>query len=397
MKEKKNILMICSWLDLELKIGSFFWEQAAFMNNDFNFILCNFKRKNIGVKSILKFLKNWRIESHQAPNKVKIYYINYPFISHFSEKTNLLFYKYSIKIFYKHLNKINKNISLIHAQSIFNAGFEAFYLNEISNVPYIFTEHSQISLRNKTHYETQLLSQVLNNASKKLVVSYDKIRQFAANNLFANFEVIGNGIDSSLFNYKVKKNIDNVDVVFKIVTIGAFNPIKDQLTILKALKIIDGKTKIKIRFTWGGYNCWGSDADSKVNNLISMFKFKNIEIQLLPLLSRIEVASILSDSDLFLFSSISEGMPVSVLEALASGLPVCSTRCGGVDEFINKTNGKIIQIKDHNKMADFTIKVINKEIEFNNENISIKILNEYGNHAFSERLKEIYLKAIKNI
>ena len=47
MKEKKNILMICSWLDLELKIGSFFWEQAAFMNNDFYFILCNFKRKNI--------------------------------------------------------------------------------------------------------------------------------------------------------------------------------------------------------------------------------------------------------------------------------------------------------------------------------------------------------------
>ena len=45
-----------------------------------------------------------------------------------------------------------------------------------------------------------------------------------------------------------------------------------------------------------------------------------------------EVARVLSEADVFVFSSTSEGLPMVILEALASGLPIVSTRVGGVPE-----------------------------------------------------------------
>lgn len=45
-----------------------------------------------------------------------------------------------------------------------------------------------------------------------------------------------------------------------------------------------------------------------------------------------QVADFLKDLDIFVLSSISEGLPLVILEAMAAGLPIVSTRIGGVPE-----------------------------------------------------------------
>lgn len=47
---------------------------------------------------------------------------------------------------------------------------------------------------------------------------------------------------------------------------------------------------------------------------------------------RTDIAHFLSELDVFVFSSLSEGLPMTILEAMAAGLPIVSTDVGGIPE-----------------------------------------------------------------
>jgi glycosyltransferase involved in cell wall biosynthesis len=65
-------------------------------------------------------------------------------------------------------------------------------------------------------------------------------------------------------------------------------------------------------------------------------------VHLLGVLSPTQIARVLSASDLFVMSSAYEGMPIAVLEALATGLPVVSTNVGEVSLVVqNGLNGRL--------------------------------------------------------
>jgi glycosyltransferase involved in cell wall biosynthesis len=63
--------------------------------------------------------------------------------------------------------------------------------------------------------------------------------------------------------------------------------------------------------------------------------------------NRTNVGSLLPAFDVFLITSVSEGLPRGMLEALASGVPVVSTDVGGVSELLTGTaNGMICPVGD---------------------------------------------------
>ncbi|TAN02998.1 MAG: TIGR03088 family PEP-CTERM/XrtA system glycosyltransferase [Rhodanobacteraceae bacterium] len=69
--------------------------------------------------------------------------------------------------------------------------------------------------------------------------------------------------------------------------------------------------------------------------------------------SRGDVAELLAECDVFVLPSIAEGMPVTLLEAMASGLPVVATDVGGVAAVVkNGVTGALVPPGDPSVLAD---------------------------------------------
>jgi glycosyltransferase involved in cell wall biosynthesis len=75
---------------------------------------------------------------------------------------------------------------------------------------------------------------------------------------------------------------------------------------------------------------------------------------------RKDVAGLLPAADIFLLTSISEGIPLTVIEAMAAGLPVVSTEVGGVAEVaLDETTGLLAPAGDDAALAEKVLRLAN--------------------------------------
>lgn len=389
----ENVLIICSWLDTKTNVGIFFREQAAILKPEFNPVLVVFRRQMHSIKSAYKKNDYYKIVESKTPESINLVEVYYPAFTRVPISFNKVLRNNAIK--HLHLFLSNKDIkpSLIHAQSLFDAGFWAYKYHKKFNIPYVITEHNQLSFKGVSHQKELLLTSVLKNAHRILVVSADKIRQFGTNGFFYDFINVGNLV-SDEFYYNPNKEPRQT---LNFTTIGAYHPLKDQKTLFDALTLVDKLIdNTQINFLWIGYNAWGNDQTENVKAFIKQYQFKNINIELIPNLKRKDVATELNKSDLFIFSSISEGMPVSVLEALACGIPVITSNCGGIDEVVNENNGKIYPVKDTFKLHQYLMEFITTSKVYNGKNISMQIINKYGKNVFKKRISDVFNSVIND-
>lgn len=383
---KKNIVIICSWLNIPKGVGLFFVEQANLVRDNFDVHLVHFKPYRFGLSKRRKLSFSITTTTEFTENQIPVFEVHYPELYFFRK---FFFQKMIEKKAQKSvLKKINKPIHLCHAQSLFDAGFWCYGMLKNFNIPYIFTEHNQLNLKGLPRKKDKLLQKVITNAAEKLVVSDDLIRQFATNAIFDNFQKLGNTFDEKCFKYVNHPKSGT----FKIITIGAYTPIKDYETLLAALKIIDAKINAPVQFTWIGFNCWGTDNHTEVGNTCSELGFKNIQFELIKSASKEEIAEQLQQSDVLISTSICETFGVSVLEALACGIPVICTNSGGVLEMITTENGVVCPIKNPKSIAENILKIHQRELIFNAEKISENIRLKFGSTIFTEKLTSIYTK-----
>lgn len=75
-----------------------------------------------------------------------------------------------------------------------------------------------------------------------------------------------------------------------------------------------------------------------------------------------DIPKILSSIDVFILTSLWEGLPIAVLEAMASGLPVVVTHTGGIGEVIQEgKNGFLVSVDKLEKMKEKIILLLKDE------------------------------------
>ena len=99
-------------------------------------------------------------------------------------------------------------------------------------------------------------------------------------------------------------------------------------------------------------------------------------------LKREEMPSLYNRADAFVMTSIQEGQPVSAMEASCCGLPIFSTRCGGVEDYIGQLEGRIYELTDYKAFANGLKEFLENKISFDSEHIRNNCVDRFGKKAF---------------
>lgn len=102
-----------------------------------------------------------------------------------------------------------------------------------------------------------------------------------------------------------------------------------------------------------------------------------------------KIVDILSVSDAFVLPSRGETFGVSYVEAMAMGLPVIATACGGPEAFVTSERGIIVNIDDVDGLASAMDRMIDEIGTYDSDKIREYVFSNYSGHAVSERLSDI--------
>lgn len=200
---------------------------------------------------------------------------------------------------------------------------------------------------------------------------------------------IYNGIDINKFK-RCEKYVVIPDEMFRFIAVGRLSPQKDYQSLLEAFNTIHLKyptTQLTIlgdgelRISLNNY-C----AENGLEDVVSfMGNVKNVN-------------EYLWKSQAYILSSNYEGLPFAVLEAMAAGLPIISTRAGGVIDIVeNEKNGFLIDCGDVSGLVRAMEKLLNSpELchKFSENNI-IKA-QEYSIQNCADQYRALYLGQINN-
>jgi len=236
---------------------------------------------------------------------------------------------------YRRLLKENR-YDLVHAFFGLPTGWLCY--RTANRLPYI------ISLRGsdvpgghaRLQFEYKLLGPLLKRIwtdASALVACSDGLKNRAMRFLpSANIDIIPNGIDLDKFHPASSRELSGE---LKLLTVGRLSVTKRFEMLVEAVEILSKQGK-NVRLTISG----GGGLLAELKNLVEQKKLTYI-INLTGRIESEKMPDVYRQHDMFVSASMQEGMSNAMLEAMASGLPIVTTRCEGVDELISD-NGIVV-------------------------------------------------------
>src|SRR5688572_4462656 len=298
-----------------------------------------------------------------------------------------------------------KHFDVLHAHSPLSVGLLAYLTASTKRLPLIYTYHTSIT--DYTHYlkfigGTSLIkygarwfSSTTTNLGDQIIVPSPKFERLLKKQKVSRpIHVIPNGIDLSSFQ-KAKKpgslrNRLKVSADAPILlTVGRMDPEKRLDFVIDAFVQIS-KQIPNAQLVFAGDGSARSGLEEKVANV----DVKN-NIHFLGMVNRADLPDVFHDATMFLSASTTEVHPISVIEAIASGLPLVAVEDEAFEGMVeNDLNGYLTPL-DVNVYADTIIKLLqdNKKLEAFGKH-SAKLSEKYSIEGQVIALEKLYMEAI---
>ncbi|WP_276373568.1 glycosyltransferase [Chryseolinea sp. H1M3-3] len=247
-------------------------------------------------------------------------------------------------------------IQIIHAHLPW-AGIVSRLVARYTDVPVIYTEHNK---QERYHILTRITNlATLNWLSRIIAVSADVAESIVRHkrNLTSPIQVIVNGVNTRRFTPQTgdRNEIRNVlQIPVDAPVIGTIAVFRFQ----KRLDVwLDIASTILASIPEAHFIIVGDGPLKPI--LMEKRQQLGIEKKVHFVGLQTEVRPFLATFDLYMMSSIFEGLPVALLEAMASGCPVISTDAGGVKEVIrHEIDGLLCSTDEPQKLSQMAISLL---------------------------------------
>ncbi len=312
-----------------------------------------------------------------------------PFINRYEKKIFILNKKNSFdfsaaKKFKKIINDFQPNVINLHLSCLITYFFAFGFKRKPWKI--IQTVHS---IANKEATKIDMI--IRGPYIRKKMLSFIGISKKISESILELFpksrvDTIYNGIkfpkNVPLYNPENKK--------YDLICVARFHPIKNHkllVDVFDDLHKLDNKSKLILLGT-----------GELLENTKQYVKNKGLENEITFAGMQKDVYPFLYDSKAFILSSIYEGNPISILEAMAAGLPIIAPDVGGITDVVsNDLNGMIYNISDEASSIANKIHLLlkNEKEMVNMSQNSKKIVKKYSIEECARSYVSVFKIALK--
>jgi glycosyltransferase involved in cell wall biosynthesis len=314
-------------------------------------------------------------------NNINVFYTSIP-IGNIEHPLLNFFARKILKITCNLLRKNFGEPDIIHSHFLMISSL-ALEIKKEFKKPLIVTEHSSIlnkkniskriyRIAKKTYLDSDLLLTVSSSLSKKIFEIFQ-----------IHSVVVPNIVNEEFITTKEYKNSAN----FIFTSVGTLNYNKGFDLLIDAFNLAKFPDNVYLQIIGDGEeksNILKKISDLNLVNQIIIHGYK----------SRSDIHKIFMDSNVFVLASRSETFGVVYIEALLSGLPVIATKCGGPEDIVNHSNGKLISIENVIELKDSLIFMYNNFTKYNSKLISEDASLKFSSDRISKMLIDHYHSVI---
>lgn len=298
-----------------------------------------------------------------------------------------------------------KHFDVLHAHSPASVGLLAYLTASTKRLPLIYTYHTSIT--DYTHYikfigNTGIIkyaaawfSKASTDLGDQIIVPSPKFYRLLLNQKVKQpISIIPNGIDLSMF-----KTVKNPGALRKrlgldadvpiLLTVGRMDPEKRLDFIVEAFDLIADRVP-NAHLVFAGDGSARKHVEEKANSIRARDR-----IHFLGMVNRAELPDILHDATVFLSASTTEVHPISVIEAIASGLPFVAVQDEAFEGMLEEgQNGYTVPL-DVKKYADTLADLLpDRERLKRFGQHSLALSEKYSIEGQVRALEKLYMEAI---
>jgi glycosyltransferase involved in cell wall biosynthesis len=273
---------------------------------------------------------------------------------------------------------------VIHAH-VFSAALPAVIAGRLARIPVVVTEHyTAFPLRTLSRASRLMARYAFANAARVMPVCLFLQRGIEAYGLKARFEVVPNAVDATIFHPSAAPRASSGPK--RLLFVGNLEPTEHKgfPTLLSALEMMAGRAADwRLDVVGEGPSRADYERRATASPVAAAITFRGA-------LPKPQIADLMRASNVFVLPSKFENLPCVIIEAMASGLPVVSTRVGGIPEMMSDRDGVLVEPSNPAALAEALERVLSRPEAFDPAGIAVRAHGRYGLPTVGSQIRGVY-------